>query len=239
MPPDRLAAVLAAGQRRPVATGTLPGPAQREVVSTADLMMAILASRMHPGDAKEACKLAVRWCASHKDACNDDARWGQLREIVFPNTIGDSLPYPEYIQSNKQWFRMLCQGLESAIWDVEAARVKLQRTKLRLQQAEARALKLSEVTGQRPSHERFIVKDDAHVLVKYKTALLRLQVILWDRWRKKLQYTRKDPDWTLQSNEHWATWRSRDIPLTEEEMRAQLDALEEQEDSASGALGGD
>ena len=114
MPPDRLAAVLAAGQRRSVATGAPPGPAQREVMGNADLMTAVLAALFtseNYGHYRKACQMAARWCASHKGACDDDARWGQLRETVFPYTIGTSPPYPEYIKSNRQWFRMLCHGL--------------------------------------------------------------------------------------------------------------------------------
>ena len=233
MPPSRLAAVLAAGQRRPVATGAPPGPGQREVMDNADLMMSILASKMHPGDSKNACRLAARWCASHKGACGDDARWGQLREIVFPNTAGKNPPYPEYIKSNRQWFRMLCQGLESAIWDFDSARIKLERTELQLRKAEARALRASEVTGEMPPLERFRMNGNAFVLAKYNVTKLKLQVILWDRWRKGLQYSHQTPDWDPGTQPPFTA-------LTEEEMRAQLDALEgRQDDSAAGALGGD
>ena len=69
----------------------------------------------------------------------------------------------------------------------------------------------------------------------YDIAKLKLQVILWDRWRDELQYSKQNPEfdiWTLPAQLPFTA-------LTEEEMRAQLDALEEQDDSASGALGGD
>jgi hypothetical protein len=68
---------------------------------------------------------------------------------------------------------------------------------------------------------------------KYKIAKLKLQVILWDRWRKGLEYSKQTPDWDPGRQSHTTA-------LTEEEMRAQLDALEgRQDDSAAGALGGD
>ena len=233
MPPDRLAAVLAAGQRRSVATGAPPGPAQREVMGNADLMTAILTSAMDPVHVGQACRLAARWCASHKGACDDDARWGQLRETVFPYTIGTSPPYPEYIKSNRQWFRMLCQGLRKAIADMESARARAERLAQINEDARARALRAYERTGQTPPPY-----DDTNVAFAtewYNVAKLKLKVILWDRWREELQYSKPNPEFDIWSLPEQLPF----IPRTEEEMRAQLDALEEQDDSASGALGGD
>jgi hypothetical protein len=233
MPPDRLAAVLAAGQRRSVATGAPPGPAQREVMGNADLMTAILTSAMDPNDSGQACRLAARWCASHKGACNDDARWGQLRETVFPYTVGTSPPYPKYIKSNRQWFRMLCQGLPKAIQDMESARTRKERLAQIDREAEARALRAYERTGQMPPPY-----DDTNMIFAtkwYDIAKLKLQVILWDRWREELQYSKQNPEFDVWSSPSQLPF----IPLTEKEMLAQLDALEEQDDSASGALGGD
>ena len=233
MPPDRLAAVLAAGRRRSVATGAPPGPAQREVMGNADLMMAILASAMDPNDSGQACRLAARWCASHKGACDDDARWGQLRETGFPYTVGTSPPYPQYIKSNRQWFRMLCQGLRKAIADMESARARAERIAQTNREARARELRSYERTGRMPPPW-----DDTSTIFAanwYDIAKLKLQVILWDRWRDELQYSKQNPEfdiWTLPAQLPFTA-------LTEEEMRAQLDALEEQDDSASGALGGD
>ena len=105
MPPNRLAAVLSARQRRPVATG-----APRELANS-DPMVETILSVLHAGDAGQACRLATQWCASHRGACDDDALWGQLRVSVFPNTAGKNPPDPERIKSNKQWFLMLCHGL--------------------------------------------------------------------------------------------------------------------------------
>ena len=215
MPPDRLAAVLAAGRRRSVATGAPPGPAQLEVMGNADLITAILTSAMDPVHVGQACRLAARWCASHKGACGDDARWGQLREIVFPNTTGQGPPYPEHIKSNRQWFRMLCQGLEKAMYDFDYERKRKERR--------ARAPRVS----------MFSINNNAFVTTRYNVVKLKLQVILWDRWRKDLKYLKPNPLFFAKlTDQYW-------VALTEEEMRAQLDALEERDDSASGAVGGD
>ena len=231
MPPDRLAAVLAAGRRRAVATGAPPGPAQQEVMGNDDLVTAILTSVMHAGDPKRSCRLAARWCASHKDACDDDARWGRLREFVFPDTAGTSPPYPEHIKSNRQWFRMLCQGLQKAIWDFDSARIRHERVTQLGREAEAYALRVYERTGRMPAPDG--LANPAFAREKYKIAKLKLQVILWDRWRKGLEYSKPTPDWDPERESHTTA-------LTEEEMLAQLDALEgRQDDSAAGALGGD
>ena len=216
MPPNRLAAVLAAGRRRAVATGAPPGPAQREVMGNADLMTAILTSAMDPVHVGQACRLAARWCASHRGACDDDARWGQLREVVFPNTAGQGPPYPEHIKSNRQWFRMLCQGLEKAMYDFD-------REQKQKEERLARAPRVS----------MFRIDNDAFATRRYNIAKLKLQVILWDRWRKDVRYLKPNPLFFAKlADQYW-------VALTEEEMRAQLDALEERDDSASGALGGD
>ena len=58
--------------------GGAAGPAETEVMGNPDLVELILSA---PGSG-EACRLAVRWCASHKGAC-DDARWGARRKKVL------------------------------------------------------------------------------------------------------------------------------------------------------------
>ena len=235
MPPDRLAAVLAAGQRRSVATGAPPGPAQREVMDNSDLMVAVLTALFageNYGYYKKACQMATRWCASHKGACDDDDTWRQLREFVFPDTAGTSPPYAEYIKSNRQWFRMLCQGLQEEMREVEQMRMSVERFELEHQKELARAREIYERTGEKQAVRRVFGRGRA--LLRYEQCKLELKVILWDRWRKDLKYLKPNPLFFAElSDEYWAV-------LTEEEMRAQLDALEgRQDDSAAGALGGD
>jgi len=112
--------------------GGAAGPAETEVMGDPDLLPLILSAP----DTKEACKLAVRWCASHRGAC-DDLRWGELRKLVFPYTVDASayfaelqfnsdtsdtydLKVPVMQQesepslsvggTNKRWFYLLCQA---------------------------------------------------------------------------------------------------------------------------------
>ena len=87
------------------ATGAPPGPAETEVMGNPDLVPLILSA---PDD-KEACRLALRWCASHKGAC-DDARWGELRKKIFPNTADHGVPSLSVGGTNKRWFYLLCQA---------------------------------------------------------------------------------------------------------------------------------
>ena len=235
MPPDRLAAVLAAGRRRAVATGAPPGPAQRQVTGNSDLMVAVLTALFtseNDGYYRKACQMAARWCASHKGACDDDDTWRQLREFVFPNTAGTSPPYAEYIKSNRQWFRMLCQGLQKAMREVKEARMRVERLELEHQKEMARVREIYERTGEK--HTARGIFGRGRALLLHEMSKLELKVILWDRWRKDLKYLKPNPLFFAKlSDEYW-------VALTEVEMRAQLDALEgRQDDSAAGALGGD
>ena len=88
MPPDRLAAVLAARQRRAVATGTeMPD----EIAQSPDIMGTILTS-LDAGDGEQACKMAMRWCATQKGMCDDEELWQELRVRIFPQTRNSLQP---------------------------------------------------------------------------------------------------------------------------------------------------
>ena len=112
--------------------GGATASAETEVMGDPDLLPLILSAP----NTEEACRLAVRWCASHKGAC-DDARWRDLRKLVFPLTVDASAYFAE-VQvnsdtsdtydlkvpvmqqesepslsvggTNKRWFYLLCQA---------------------------------------------------------------------------------------------------------------------------------
>ena len=101
MPPARLSAVLAA--RRAVAPGTaLPD----EIAQSPDIMGTILAS-LDAGDGEQACKMAMRWCATQKGMCDDAQLWQELRVRIFPQTRNSLQPVFAK-KSEKKWFYMLC-----------------------------------------------------------------------------------------------------------------------------------
>ena len=96
----------------------------------------------------------------------------------------------------------------------------------------ARVREIYERTGEK--HTARGIFGRGRALLLHEMSKLELKVILWDRWRKDLKYLKPNPLFFAKlSDEYW-------VALTEEEMRAQLDALEgRQDDSAAGALGGD
>jgi len=204
-----------------------------EVALNPDLMVEILTA-LSAGNSEEACEMAMRWCASHRDAC-DERLWHELRCRIFPQTSTANMPL--YAHSEKRWFYMLCHGLEAALAKEAAARLNLQLSKKQpfmwpTYTAFSRNPDGSEITV---TAFRGV---ERNLQFEYDLANLQLQVILSGRYRRSLAYTK------------WNMWKPRagvppHVPpphagphaavLTWEEMEAQLDRLEGRTDESDDA----
>lgn len=190
-----------------------------EVKTNPDLMVQILTA-LHTGDTEEACKMAMRWCASHRDACNEQL-WHDLRVKIFPHTQG--VPWPLYAHSEQHWFYMLCHGLEAALAKQAAAALNL-----RTVENIPRAVPTWVGRGKNRDGSRrwvYAIRGvERDLQFEYDLADLQLQVILSGRYRKGLAYT-KGNVWKPRAGvpPHAGPWV---VVLTWEEMEAQLDRLE-------------
>ena len=190
-----------------------------EVASSPDVMVEILTA-LSAGDSEEACKMAMRWCASHRHAC-DEQLWRDLRCRIFPNTQSNA--FPLYAHSEKRWFYMLCHGLEAAFAKKAAA-------ELNLFLAQQQPFAWATYTGMGYNRDGFrrtvtaVRGVERDLQFEYDLAELQLKVILTGRYRKGLAYTKRN------------VWKPRAgvrppagphaVVLTWEEMEAQLDRLE-------------
>ena len=201
-----------------VPTGT-GGSFPSEVSGNTDLMVHILTA-LHAGDSEEACKMAMRWCASHRADCTWTL-WQDLRFRIFPHTQG--VPWPMYAHDEKQWFYMLCHGLEAALAKQAAAALNL-----RLVEQTPRAVPTWIGRGMnRDGSRRWIYSIrgvERDLQFEYDLADLQLRVILSGRYRKGLAYT-KGNVWKPRAGvpPHAGPWV---VVLTWEEMEAQLDRLD-------------
>ena len=195
-----------------------------EVASNSDLMVQILTA-LNAGDSEEACKMAMRWCASHRGAC-DDALWRDLRVHIFPHTRG--VAWPLYAHDEKRWFYMLCHGLEAALAKRAEASVNLSLAAENPHRWPTWIARGQNLDGSR-RYIHNIRGTDRDLQFEFDLANLKLYVIMSGRYRKGLTYTK------------WNVWKPRaGVPpharppsagpnagvLTYEEMDAQLDRLD-------------
>lgn len=195
-----------------------------EVASNPDMMVQIMAA-LNAGDSEGACKMAMRWCASHRGACSDEL-WHDLRMHIFPQTR--DVAWPLYARDEKHWFYMLCHGLEAALAAQADASVNLGMAQEKPNRWPTWVARGQNLDGSR-RYIHVIRGKERDLQFEYDLARLKLSVIMSGRYRKGLTYTK------------WNTYKPRaGVPpharppnagpyaavLTWEEMEAQLDRLE-------------
>lgn len=223
MPPNRLSAVLAARRRCAVATGTaMPD----EIAQSPDIMGTILAS-LDAGDGEQACKMAMRWCATQKGMCDDEELWQELRVRIFPQTRNSLQPVFAK-KSEKKWFYMLCHGLEAAL--AKQAETEVNLTMAR-NQRDAGTIEVA-WAGSSPNGTPlwvYIINDQVRDLeFERDLARKKLQWILMGRHRKGLVYARGNLSAALYQ------LLPRPTVLTDAEIADQLAALEAQDREREG-----
>ena len=81
-----------------------PPASQSAVMGVSNLLVHILTAA-NAGNIEEACDMAMRWCATHKEACTDET-WVELIRAVFPKEFN---PQVDTAQSAKARFLALCR----------------------------------------------------------------------------------------------------------------------------------
>lgn len=229
---------------RPTGMQAGEGSAAQDAVLTDPDLLVLILSAVNEGRPEEACAIAMQWCATHKvQACKDDTFWHQLMKRVFPHPAHNRQPpmplvYPPKDAQGrvvsrrpltyKKWFASLCLKLKHALKEVERARARREYfNSIRTKVANGERLTTDE-------EEAYVKMMDGGLperkaIDELAQAELRLKVAQWGRLRGDVGWwfvngaTTIRPAMRPPDDNRRGQYRI----LTEDEMRKELDRLEE------------